>query len=284
MLSGRLGVLTDEVSDHYEEALQWAAEQGLGHVEVRMVGGRNVADLTDEQAIEMRRQAEANGLYISAVASPLFKCALDPARTVAAGDTFGQKEESVEAHRAKLARVIQIAKLLGTHRIRIFSFWREENPQLYTSEISDHLKRAARTAAEEGIELLLENEPSCNGGVAEEVAAIVRSVNSSALRALWDPGNEAHTGREAYPAGYESVRELVGHVHLKDAYIGHDGQGRCVPLGSGTVPVIAQLRALAADGYEGLFTIETHFTPDGGSRMTGTRITLEALKALLKEV
>lgn len=284
MLSGRLGVLTDEVSDCYEEALEWAAEQGLSHVEVRMVNGRNVAELTDEQAVEIRRQAEARGLYISAVASPLFKCALEPSRPVASGDTFGQQEENAEAHHHKLTRVIQIAKLLGTHRIRIFSFWREENPGLYIEEISGHLQQAAGIAASEGIELLLENEPSCNGGVAEEVAAIVQSVGSPALRALWDPGNEAHTGREAYPAGYESVKDLVSHVHLKDAYVDHNGKGRCVPLGSGTVPVIEQLRALAADGYEGLFTIETHFTPKGGSRMTGTRITLEALKALLKEV
>lgn len=284
MLLDRLGVLTDEVSDRYEEALAWAAEQGLSHVEVRMVNGRNVAELTDEEAMEIRRQAEARGLYISAVASPLFKCALDPARPVASGDTFGQKEESVEAHHDKLAKVIQIAKLLGTHRIRIFSFWREENPELYMEEISSHLGRAARIAASEGMELLLENEPSCNGGYAEEVAAIVRSVDSPALRALWDPGNEAHTGREAYPAGYEAVKGLVGQVHLKDAYVGHNGKGRCVPLGSGTVPVIAQLRALSADGYEGLFTIETHFTPEGGSRMTGTRMTLEALKALMEEV
>ncbi|MHA6484687.1 sugar phosphate isomerase/epimerase family protein [Paenibacillus sp. strain BS8-2] len=284
MVLNRLGVLTDEVSDRYEEALDWAAEQGLSHVEVRMVGGRNVAELTDEEATEIRRQAEARGLYISAVASPLFKCALDPGRLVATGDTFGQKEESVEAHHDKLHRVIEIAKRLGTHRIRIFSFWREEDPRLHTEEIAVHLRKAARIAASEGVELLLENEPSCNGGVAEEVAAIVRAVDSPALRALWDPGNEAHTGREAYPAGYDALKKLVGHVHLKDAYVGQNGKGRCVPLGSGTVPVIAQLRALTADGYEGLFTIETHFTPAGGSRMTGTRITLEALKALLKEV
>lgn len=284
MLSGRLGVLTDEVSDRYEEALDWAAEMGLSHVEVRVVDGRNVAELSDEQALEIRRQAEARGLFISAVASPLFKCALDPLRPVASGDTFGQREESVEDHHKKLARVIELAKLLGTHRIRIFSFWREENPRLHTEEIVGHLRKAARVASREGVLLLLENEPSCNGGVAEEVAAIVRSVGMPALLALWDPGNEAYTGREAYPSGYASVKGLVGHVHLKDAYVSHEGKGRCVPLGAGTVKVIAQLRALAADGYEGLYTIETHYVPEDGSRMTGTRITLEALKALAKDV
>ncbi|WP_141692494.1 sugar phosphate isomerase/epimerase family protein [Paenibacillus pectinilyticus] len=284
MILERLGVLTDEVSPHLEEALRWASEQGLTHVEVRVVNGRNVAEMTDEEIKEIRRQVEQRGLFVSAIASPLFKCALDPARRVASGDTFGQKEETVEAHFHKLDRVIAIAKLLGTSRIRIFSFWREEQPALYEGEIAAHLRKAAEIALEAGVELLLENEPACNGGYAEEVAAIVRRVDSPALRGLWDPGNEAYGGCESYPAGYASMKSVLSHVHLKDAYLDVDGRARCVPLGSGNVPVIAQLKALLADGYEGLFTIETHYVPTGGSKKMGTQMTLDALRVLLSEV
>lgn len=284
MILERLGVLTDEVTANFEEALDWAVEQGLKHVEVRVINGRNVVTLNDDQAMEVRRQVEARGLFISAIASPLFKCALDPSRPIASGDTFGQKEESVDAHFDNLHRVIQLAKLLGTTRIRIFSFWREADPQLYREDIVRHLRQAAQVAQREDIQLLLENEPSCNGGFAEEVAAILRSVDSSALRGLWDPGNEAYGGREAFPAGYGFMKDILAHVHLKDAYVCADGTARCVPLGSGSVPVIPQLKALLADGYDGLFTIETHFIPEGGSQMKGTRMTLDALHALLSEV
>jgi sugar phosphate isomerase/epimerase len=280
----RLGVLTDEVSPHFEEALDWAAEQGLKHVEVRVINGQNAADLDDDQVTEIRRQVEARGLFVSAIASPLFKCALDPSRQVVAGDTFGQEEQSVESHFFKLKRVIEIAKLLGTTRIRIFSFWREEKPELYLDDIVRHLQQAAKVAEAEGVQLLLENEPACNGGYAEEVATIVSAIASPALRGLWDPGNEAYGGLEAFPAGYASMKDVLAHVHLKDAYIRADGQARCVPLGSGNVPVIAQLKALLADGYEGLFTIETHFVPAGGSKKMGTRMSLDALRALLCEV
>lgn len=284
MMLERLGVLTDEVSAHFEEALDWTVEQGLKHVEVRVINGLNVVTLNDDQAMEVRRQVEARGLFISAIASPLFKCALDPSRPIASGDTFGQKEESVDAHFNKLKRLIQLAKLLGTTRIRIFSFWREADPHLYTEDIVDHLRQAAQEAQLEGVQLLLENEPSCNGGSAEEVAVIVSSVDSPALRGLWDPGNEAYGGHEAFPAGYGFMKDIMAHVHLKDAYVSEDGTARCVPLGSGSVPVIPHLKALLADGYDGLFTIETHFIPEGGSQMTGTRMTLDALRALLSEV
>ncbi|GGD56732.1 sugar phosphate isomerase/epimerase family protein [Paenibacillus nasutitermitis] len=284
MLGNRLGVLTDEVSVVLEEALDWIAAQGLSHVELRVINGRNIADLEDHEVREVRSQVEKRGLYISAVASPLFKCRLDASRTVSSGDTFGQKEESVEAHFRKLDRVIEIALMLGAPRIRIFSFWRELQPELYSKEIASHLKKAAERAERSDVVLLLENEPSCNAGFAEEVADIVERVDSQALRGLWDPGNEAYGGREAYPRGYEKIKGAIGHVHLKDAYIGADGLPRCVPLGSGDVPVIAQLKALEEDGYEGLYTIETHFIPAGGSQMTGTRMTLDALRALLGEV
>lgn len=284
MVLDRLGVLTDEVSARFDEALDWIAEQGLKHVEIRVVDGVNIANMNDEQVKEVRRKVEAKGLFISAIASPLFKCALDPERPVASGDMFGQKEESVEAHFAKLDRVLAIAGLLGTKRIRIFSFWREKEPERYTAEIVAHLKRAAAVAERAGALLLVENEPSCNGGFAEEVAAIVRGVGSPAVKGLWDPGNEAYGGHEAYPAGYAAMKDVLAHVHLKDAYVRPDGTSRCVPLGSGSVPVIAQLKALIADGYDGLFTIETHYVPEGGTQMMGTRMTLDALRTLSQGV
>src|SRR6476646_3127833 len=128
-LIDRVGILTDEVSDNFADALKWIAEQGMRHVEVRVVNGRNVAEITEQDAIrDIRKQVEANGLFVSAIASPLFKCALDPSRPVASGDRFGQQEEGVEAHFEKLGRVMLTAKLLGTRRIRIFSFWREKEP------------------------------------------------------------------------------------------------------------------------------------------------------------
>jgi sugar phosphate isomerase/epimerase len=284
-LLDRLGILTDEVCDTFDEALDWVAAAGLKHVEVRVVDGRNIAEFTDEAQIRgVRQRVESRGLFISAIASPLFKCALDPSRPVASGDRFGQKDESVEAHFAKLDRVLNTAKLLNTPRIRIFSFWREQDPGRYRAEIVTHLKRAAAVAQRAGVQLLLENEPSCNGGFADEVAALTRAIDSPALRGLWDPGNEAYAGREAFPAGYGHMKDVLAHVHLKDAYVRADGTSRCVPLGSGNVALIPQLRALAADGYAGLFTIETHFTPEGGSRKTGSRMTLDALRTLAREV
>src|SRR5258706_7781215 len=207
MILDRLGILTDEVSANFDDALDWIAEQRLKHVEVRVVDGKNVVTLDDAQVRDVRRRVESRGLYISAIASPLFKCALDPSRPVASGDRFGQQEEGVEAHFAKLECVIAIAKLLDAPRIRIFSFWREQDPGRYHDDIVRHLKRAAAIAARAGVLLLVENEPSCNGGFAVEVAQIVRDVNSPAVKALWDPGNEAYGGGGAFSSGFKYFQD-----------------------------------------------------------------------------
>jgi len=281
LIFNRLGVLTDEVSQNITEALDWAEGNDLKHVEIRMVNGKNIADFSDQELDQLLFEVEKRGLYISTIASPVFKCALDPSREVASGDTFGQEEESVENHFAKLERVIEICEKLKANKIRIFSFWREENPSAYEEEIIGYLKKAANMAEEKGVLLLLENENSCNGGYASEVANLVRKVDSPNLKVLWDPGNEEYGGRSAFSEGYGTVKGIIGHVHLKDALVDENGQSKCVPIGEGNVPFIDQLQALENDGYEGLFTIETHYIPEDGTALEGTQMTLEGLRKLL---
>jgi sugar phosphate isomerase/epimerase len=281
MILDRLSVLTDEVSDRFPEALDWAVRRGFRFVEVRMVDGTNVSNLDDAQVERAKAEIEKRRLRVSAIASPLFKCALDPARPVQSGDLFGNREEDLATHMRKLPRAIAIAKRLKTDKIRIFSFWREKEPRKYFPEIVAHLKQAAALAEKEGILLLQENETACNGGYAEEVAELVRQVGSSAMRVLWDPGNENYGGRSCYPEGYEKVKGLFAHVHLKDSAPGPDGKVACVPIGRGRTPLRPQIEALERDGYRGLYTLETRYTPPGGTAMQGTEETLEGLKKLL---
>jgi sugar phosphate isomerase/epimerase len=283
MILDRLSVLTDEVSDTFTEALDWAVKNGFTWVEVRMVDGANVANLTDAQADRAAAEVRRRGLKVSAIASPIFKCALDPSRPVGSGDLFGAKEEGIPAHFAKLPRAAKIAKTFGTRGIRIFSFWREKEPARYVDEIVAHLKKAADVAEKEDVLLLQENETACNGGYAAEIAELVRKVDRPrAMRALWDPGNETYGGKSPFPEGYRHVKDLLAHVHLKDAVMGADGKPACVPIGSGQAPLLPQIQALEKDGYKGVYTLETRYTPPGGTAMQGTEATLAGLKKLLQ--
>lgn len=284
MIFNRLGIITDEVSQNLTTALDWVKENGLKHVEIRMINNKNIADLSNREVENVMKEVDKRNLFISCVASPIFKCALDPKREVATGDVFGQEEETIEDHFIKLESMIKICKKLKVNKIRIFSFWREKYPEKYMKEVVTYLEKAAKLAAEEDVLLLLENEGSCNGGYASEVGLIVDKVNSPNLKVLWDPGNEAHAGRSAFPEGYEEVEGLIGHVHLKDAKVGMNGMGYCVPIGDGDVLFEDQIIALEKSGYDGLYTIETHYIPKGGIPMDGSQMTLEGLKHVLASI
>src|SRR5258707_7882068 len=112
-----------------------------------MVDGLNVSNLDDAQVDRAKAEIEKRGLKVSAIASPLFKCALDPSRPVQSGDLFGNKEDDLATHMSKLPRTITIAKKLDTKNIRIFSFWRRSDPKMHLAGRLKHLNKAAAPAA-----------------------------------------------------------------------------------------------------------------------------------------
>jgi sugar phosphate isomerase/epimerase len=163
------------------------------------------------------------------------------------GDTFFASEGTVNDHMDMLKRALEVAGFFRAPGVRIFSFWRERNPEWYVDEVAEHLRRAARLAEEAGVTLWLENEPSTNGGYAD---------------------------------GYEQVRPWIGHVHLKDAVHTPEHGGKCVPIGEGESCLQEQLSALERDGYTGLYTVETHYVPEGGRPADGTRRSFAGLRRI----
>jgi len=279
----RVGIITDEVSSDLDAALDFAVARGLRHVELRTVAGTNLLELDDDRIADIAAAVTRRGLVVSCIASPVFKCPLSADRAVAAGDRFGERDGDVAHHRELLRRAADIATRLGTTRIRIFAFWRERDPEAHEAEIVQHLKEAADFALARGLHLLLENEPACNGGFADEVQRLARRVNSSALSVVWDPGNEAFAGRPAFAQGYDAVRECLTHVHLKDVAQYADGRRRFVPIGQGTVDYRGQLQALCDDGYEGWLTLEPHLgaSPPAGADVAAT---VDGLFAILQTI
>lgn len=268
----RLGIISDEVSSDLCEALDWVEKQGLKHVEIRMVDGKNIMQLQDDEVKRVRREVDKRGLFVSVLTSPLFKCALDPSRPVETGDQFGQEEEDAETHLKNVGRAMEIADILGTNAIRVFSFWREAEPDKYIDDIAEYLRAAVRIAEQNGKTLLLENEYACNTRYADFLARLAEKLPSKHLKILWDPWNEDYAGRTSFPEGYNLVNSRTAHVHFKYRY-----------LALGPEPFLSQIQALEKDGYEGLFALETHFIPEGGTRMDGSASALDMIKTYLAQ-
>ena len=113
----------------------------------------------------------------------------------------------------------------------------------------------AEKAAPTGIVLLHENEKDIYGDVPDRVLDIVESVGSPALRLAWDPANYVQVGVTPFTDGYAKLRPYTVYVQIKDALL---ATGEVVPAGEGDGELRETVRALAADGFDGFFSMEPH--------------------------
>jgi sugar phosphate isomerase/epimerase len=98
---------------------------------------------------------------------------------------------------------------------------------------------------------------------------------------LWDPGNAYFVNVAPYPDDYESCKHVISHVHVKDgAPDSETGEPCWVELGTGEVDLLGQLRALQADGYDGVVSLENHYWP-AGDMEAGVRQSFAGLQRLL---
>lgn len=72
---------------------------------------------------------------------------------------------------------------------------------------------------------------------------------------VFDTGNYLFAGDDALVA-YQQFRDRIAHVHLKDRTA--PDNMRCVPAGSGCIPIAQIVHDLVASGYDGWLTVEQY--------------------------
>ncbi|HVC33277.1 MAG TPA: sugar phosphate isomerase/epimerase family protein [Chloroflexota bacterium] len=280
----KASVFTDEISQDFEEAVRTAADAGLTFVDLRNAWNRSCAELKRDDWQKLAEIMQRHGVRLGAIQSPFGKCDL--------------AEDDYQRHLAFLPNLIEQAHFFGTDVIRIFPFWQSDHantklrPNLapLLEEIVTKLRRATRLAEREGVYLALEPEHSTFGGSPTEIRTIVDAVDSPALRVSWDVSNGWLPDEPIFPDGYARVKGLVVNVHVKDrAFPPDEEDGRHAPtlLGAGLVPWPRVIQTLKADGYDGVYTIETHFgskTRYGWPKLkAATTYYMYALRELLED-
>jgi sugar phosphate isomerase/epimerase len=281
-----LGIITDEITQDLAQALDFIASYSLAYCELRELWGKNIMYLSPSELDRAQELVEKHHLQVSEIASPLFKYNLPemPAQPSEKRDTFMARFADQDTEEL-LKRSFQIARRFGAEKVRVFSYWRAEDPEKAYPYVRARLTKAAAVAAENHLTLLLENEPTCNVATGKELGRIIRDINSSALRAMWDPGNAVALDEVPYPDGYNNVRGLFLHMHVKDAKKDPaTGKTGWLPVGSGSVDFHGQFQALLRDGYGGTMSLETHYRRPDGNAAESTRESLEGLFRVLKSI
>jgi sugar phosphate isomerase/epimerase len=287
MATFKLSVLTDEISQDFGHACEVASREfGMGHVDLREAGGKNIMKWDAAQIADARKVLERFNLRVACIASPIFKVdwpgapksSFSPARDeFGANFTYRQQDELLE-------RAFDLARTFNTDRVRIFDFWRLDDPKPHRAAIDDVVRAAAVKAGQRGVTLVLENEFACNTATGAEAARLATAIPEQALQITWDPGNAQFRDEVPYPGGYAAIpKGRIGHVHCKDAGRRADGKGwEWMAMGNGVIDWAGQFRALKDDGYRRAVTLETHWrgagTPEESSRQS-----FAGMKALLQK-
>jgi L-ribulose-5-phosphate 3-epimerase len=281
----KLGVITDEITEDFEQALIWAKGFGLNWVELRLIWGKYVTEFTPDEVKRAKDLLAKYGLRVSVVDSPYFKTVLP--RTNSKFDE-GKKDllqSDFSQQQAMLERVVARAKDFGTDKVRIFSFLRVADPNTVFDRVAKELDKTATIAKTENIRLVLENEFSCNVATGEESAAMLSAVKAPALGLNWDPGNAYAAGElKPYPNGYDPLdKKRIWHMHLKDAQENpKSDEPVWRPIGGGKIDYVRQFRAALKDGYEGTMSLETHYLNAAKNKEASSKESMEGLLKAIK--
>ena len=246
------------------------AATGMTGAELRMIGDKNIMDISDNELDRVLAKVKAKGMEVMSIASPLLKCVLPGAPEI---DSRFQQDMFAAKHtfedQPRLAEhAFKIAKRAGARIIRVFSFWRTVEPEKCFDGIVKALGELAKKAAKEDLIIGLENEHACNVATGAETAKVLAALDHPNLKVVWDPGNALVSGEVPFPDGYRQVPvDRIIHVHAKDCHMeGHKPVWG--PLGTRAVDWHGQVQALIEDGYRGYLSLETHWPgPDGDKYM-----------------
>lgn len=245
--NSRISGFADEIAVDMDTQIALLKELGIKWVEFRSGDGKGVADYSLEEAKDLRRKLDENGIRVSALGSPIGKIGI---------------EEDFAPHLKLLEHLTELAGVLGTSYIRMFSFFIPEgkDPADYRDEVFGRTKAMVEMAKEKGVVLLHENEKGIYGDVAQRCLDLMRNFYGEHYRCTFDFANFVQCGQDAL-AAYEMLKPYITYVHVKDAVM---ETGEVTPAGEGDGQVTEILRRLDGEGYKGFLSLEPHLVDFAG--------------------
>ena len=277
----RLSAITDEIAKTPADAIAFAKLYGMQWLELRDVPGRKIVynALPEDELKAAAKEFQDAGIKISFLNTGMLKFGLpgtEPKRSrpetpEAKAKRMASEQKRFADRMDELDKAIRAAHILGCTKVRVFAFSRVEEPEKTYPRVVDVIGEMAKVAEREKIQLLLENEASCNVGTSAELATFLKLLPSKALGLNWDPLNAVALKESVFPEGYSLLpKKRIWNVQYK---------GRSILDYPQKMDWAAILHALEKDGYQGQIGLETHIF--GEEQIQRSH---ESTKAMLKIV
>ena len=240
-----LSAFADEAGESLAAQIAALKRNGLSHVEIRGVDGRPVIDWPEDKLRQIADTLKQNGVVVSSLGSPIGKIGI---------------LEDFEPHFERFKQAVQAAKILGTDRIRMFSFFipQGEDPAQYEAEVVRRVNALCAYAGENGIFCCHENEKEIYGDTVDRVLRLYE--RCPGLKGVFDPANFIQCGEDP-AAGFERLKGNTDYLHIKDAV---KADGSVVPAGEGDGGLPGIIEEFYQPGSGRVLSVEPHLFHFGG--------------------
>ena len=240
-----LSAFADEASSNFTEQLEALKRHEIPLIEVRGVDGKNILDLTDEELDVVVEKLNAYGIKLSSIGSPIGKIDI---------------KDDFAPHFEKFKRAVEIAKKLGTDRIRMFSFFmpKDEDPEQHFDAVVERVTAMVEYGEANGVHCCHENEKGIYGDTLARVQKLHAAVPG--LRLVFDPANYIQC-KDRPADNFAVLSPMIDYMHIKDAFL---ADGAVVPAGEGDGSVPEILSALAKTENTYMLTLEPHLAVFSG--------------------
>lgn len=238
MANFMLSAFADEASGTIEGQIAALKRNGIRWIEPRNVNG-SLVEKTDAELATIGAVFKTAGIRVSSLGSPIGKYDID---------------KPFEDHLQTFRRALRACEILGTRRMRMFSFF---VPQDRLAECRNEVLRRLRVLLDEvkaaGVTLCHENESRIYGQNPAEVRDLLTSLPD--LRGVFDPANYVMNDQDPIE-GIEATLPSLEYLHIKDALA---AKKSIVPCGHGDGQIAEVLRRVdtARDGAVFL-SVEPH--------------------------
>lgn len=190
--------IVDEVSPILDEQLMVLNKQKFSHMEIRNIQGFNVTCLSDQDLRILSRKLEFDEVLVTGVYSNIGRVSIN--------DNFDTQLEEFK-------RVVEVANILSTTRIRISSWFIHENEDYsnYHNKVIEQLGYLSEYAKKQEVYCFLENEKSTYMDTSEKVLAINKDLKDYIKFAF----NPANTIENSYDF-YININNLIDYFYIKD--------------------------------------------------------------------
>ena len=284
----KLGVICDGISRDLRRALDVMDEFDLEYAELQFVGEKEVGDHSSQEVNDISKLLSDRGKPVSCLSRHIFAGLTTSNRP---GDELHQK------HMEALKRVIEMAHKVGAPLVRIMTskkeqiLWGKNGAEKWNvahgawDSLPPLIAPAVELAKSEGKTLVVETGNGTMVNSNYTARLLIDELNAKdVLKVLWDPGNNCWCHEQAFPAGYNEIKDgYLGHLHIKDVLVDTPRATLEVKkMGEGQLAEYFEpiANALRTDGYTGVISFESVYHPGSGSFEDGFRDCIEYFKMI----